>query len=208
MTVHNRVSFQAGTKCTAQLPDGGFCDKKTLADAPFPICAQHGQQAFMFMYEHLNEHMHELPRNRLVDRMRFKERLDEFMRETNRQHEVVYYLFVGDAIKIGTTKDLRHRLSQLRRVNSDVLAMEPGSFELESMRHRQFDHLRIGGRRREDFEDCEELRSHIKMLVDHFGEPDLDTKFAPTGIGTLRARQYLSGMDPRDMDFTVPKWFD
>jgi ribosomal protein S27AE len=57
---------------------------------------------------------------------------------------VVYYIRFGDRIKIGTTTDLPKRLIALP--HDEVLLTEPGSYELEQQRHRQFNRHLIAGR--------------------------------------------------------------
>lgn len=75
---------------------------------------------------------------------------------------VVYYLLLGDRIKIGTTIHLRNRLKSLRVDDRAVLATEPGGLELERRRHLQFATERLG--RREDFAISARLMDHIRSL--------------------------------------------
>lgn len=58
---------------------------------------------------------------------------------------VVYFIRMGDLIKIGTTISIRKRVSQLSLTMSHVLATEPGSEVLESRLHEKFAHLREHG---------------------------------------------------------------
>lgn len=81
---------------------------------------------------------------------------------------VVYYVRIRDTIKIGTTVNLRSRLYSL--VPDELLAIEPGGVRLERMRHQQFAAYRIRGER---FHPSEELMSHIAMLREHYGEPEV-----------------------------------
>ncbi|MFI8300003.1 hypothetical protein ACIGCZ_29165 [Streptomyces nigra] len=52
------------------------------------------------------------------------------------RHEVVYYMRFGHCIKIGTTGTLAVRARELKP--DEILAAEPGSYDLERERHRQF----------------------------------------------------------------------
>lgn len=79
---------------------------------------------------------------------------------------VVYYVSFADRVKIGYSRDFRTRLYNLP--HDEVLAVEPGSRELERMRHRQFAPQRIT---HEWFRLDDALRSHIEMLLDHYGPP-------------------------------------
>lgn len=58
---------------------------------------------------------------------------------------VVYYIRFGDRIKIGTTDNLRNRLAALPY--DQVLFTEPGSYELENQRHKQFRRHLVRGQR-------------------------------------------------------------
>jgi hypothetical protein len=78
-------------------------------------------------------------------------------RETSQQ--VVYYVRFGDRVKIGTTGDFAQRITQLPC--DAVLALEPGGYELERVRHRQFTDLHVTC---EWFRYEEPLLSHIAGL--------------------------------------------
>lgn len=82
------------------------------------------------------------------------------------EHSLIYYIqFDTDAVKIGTTIDLRKRLESFYRRPTDVLATEPGDRRLETLRHQQFaaDLIDWGGHR-EMFRYSDQLRSHVQML--------------------------------------------
>lgn len=74
---------------------------------------------------------------------------------------VVYYIRFGDRIKIGTTGDLRGRMSALP--HDEVLAIERGDRDLERERHGQFAHLRLTPRG-EWFRTAPDLLAHIDTL--------------------------------------------
>ncbi|MAM53554.1 GIY-YIG nuclease family protein [Microbacterium sp. UBA3394] len=80
----------------------------------------------------------------------------------------VYYLRFADRVKIGTTVDLIKRLRTLP--HDEVLAVEPGSYELERERHAQFEHLRIIARR-EWFSLDNSLTELTADIRAHHGEP-------------------------------------
>jgi len=79
---------------------------------------------------------------------------------------VVYYIRLGDRVKIGTTVNMAARMSSL--VPDEILATEPGDRQLEKMRHKQFAAQRIRGER---FRLDDELAAHIAMIREHFGPP-------------------------------------
>ena len=74
---------------------------------------------------------------------------------------VVYYLRVGQLIKIGYTSDLPQRL-RAYPPDTLVLATEPGDMSLEQQRHRQFSWHRVAGR--EWFDPAPPLLRHINSL--------------------------------------------
>lgn len=78
---------------------------------------------------------------------------------------IVYYLRIGDVIKIGFTTNLHQRLAGLRLNPSAVLATEPGGRDQEYRRHQQFADERYG--RREDFAPSDRLLAHIEHLARH-----------------------------------------
>jgi hypothetical protein len=77
----------------------------------------------------------------------------------------VYYIRIGDRIKIGTTGNFKERMGDL--MPDEILAAEPGDRKLEGMRHKQFAHLRIRGER---FASGEDLMSHITMVREMYPE--------------------------------------
>jgi len=64
---------------------------------------------------------------------------EDFMRK----HALVYYLALGNRIKIGTTTDLPGRMTVVP--HEELVAFEFGSYKLEHQRHREFSHARITG---------------------------------------------------------------
>lgn len=80
----------------------------------------------------------------------------------------VYYLRVGDRIKIGYSVDVRQRM-RAYPPDSELLAVEPGSLALERERHQQFAGQRAAGR--EWFRPCPEIEQHAAELVAAHGSP-------------------------------------
>lgn len=77
---------------------------------------------------------------------------------------VVYYIRIGNLIKIGTTSDMRQRMLKLKP--EEILAAEPGSYELERKRHQQFARHRSHG---EYFLPARELTDHIQAIRRRYG---------------------------------------
>lgn len=82
---------------------------------------------------------------------------------------VVYYLKFADRIKIGTTTNLKVRLTAIP--HDEVLATEPGGYKLEKARHAQFAEARIRG---EWFQATTELLAHAQRLATKDFLDDLD----------------------------------
>lgn len=74
---------------------------------------------------------------------------------------VVYYIRFGNRVKIGTTANLAQRLAALP--HDEILATEPGSYDLEKRRHQQLRASRIYANR-EWFHLTDEVRKHIASL--------------------------------------------
>lgn len=72
---------------------------------------------------------------------------------------VVYYMRIGNRVKIGTTSDIKRRLATINP--EELLATEPGGYDLEKQRHQQFNHLRSHG---EWFAYEDALKDHVQEL--------------------------------------------
>jgi hypothetical protein len=74
--------------------------------------------------------------------------------------DVVYYLRLGERVKIGTTANPRQRFTQI--VHDEVLAFERGDRRLEQRRHHEFAEQRLGTS--EWFAFDERVRAHVRIL--------------------------------------------
>lgn len=81
---------------------------------------------------------------------------------------VVYYVRVGDLIKIGVTTNMKARMPQL--MPDEILATEPGGPEIERERQAQFAHLKVRGER---FKSEADLLDHIAKIREAHGEPQM-----------------------------------
>src|SRR5690606_22269051 len=80
----------------------------------------------------------------------------------------VYYMRINGRIKIGYTANLRQR-SRNYPPGTELLAVEPGTRELERQRHARFSRSLAQGR--EWFAESDELMEHIRVLADAHGIP-------------------------------------
>lgn len=81
---------------------------------------------------------------------------------------VVYYMKFGDRVKIGYTSDLRARA--LAVPHDEVLAAEPGGFDTERQRHREFANVKIPSFK-EWFRHEGDLVSHTARMRAEHGDP-------------------------------------
>lgn len=80
-------------------------------------------------------------------------------KERDIEPAVVYYMRISDRVKIGFTTDLKRRTGEI--TPEEVLATEPGGYELEQRRHLEFSRYRTRG---EWFRYEGDLKEHIERL--------------------------------------------
>jgi hypothetical protein len=81
--------------------------------------------------------------------------------------DVVYYIRFDDRMKIGTSSNLRQRMSRLW--HDELVALERGGRARERMRHAQFAQWRMG--KSEWFELSSELLDHVGVLSAGVDDP-------------------------------------
>lgn len=79
--------------------------------------------------------------------------------QADRKYQVVYYMRIGNRVKIGTSTNLKVRLEAINP--EELMCTEPGGHPLEKQRHHQFAELRTHG---EWFRLEGELQQHIERL--------------------------------------------
>jgi hypothetical protein len=141
--------------CCARLSDGGTCGRESFDETlPFPLCTNH--LLVVRRWDH----------REAAERLRAAYPQPVAVRPDN---PIVYYVRVGDRVKIGTTiKTVRQRFQGQLPPDAQVLAIEPGSYELERKRHRQFWRLQDAN---EWFHGGPELWEHIAQLREEHGVP-------------------------------------
>jgi hypothetical protein len=80
----------------------------------------------------------------------------------------VYYLQVGERLKIGYSVDVKRRM-RAYPPGCELLAVEPGDRDLETRRHRQFAGSRTDGR--EWFRPTPDILELVAEIVKTYGEP-------------------------------------
>lgn len=138
-------------------------------DREIPLCRHHHQQAALNW----------IRANALSDRPMFEGPLTPIEELHRRRDEAmaaqsqVYYVRIGDRVKIGYTINMRQRIGALRIREDDVLATEPGGRALEKQRHLEFAAERVG--RREDFNPSRRLLAWIEEVREQHGPPKITT---------------------------------
>ena len=152
--------------CVVAGDDEGLCGRDALPGAPWPMCVQHALDAY--------RHVARIMTDRALDEQRRVHGLAEIdglggkwagqacPDAMNGWPAVVYYMQVGDLIKIGTTRHLQRRVSYYPP-GSRLLAVEPGAEAVERHRHEQFADLRVA--RNEWFRPGAELMAHVEVLA-------------------------------------------
>ncbi|GHG15093.1 hypothetical protein GCM10017667_55730 [Streptomyces filamentosus] len=88
----------------------------------------------------------------------------------------VYFIRIGQLVKIGMTTNLARRFTSLRP--NEVLAIQPGGLDDETALHSQFASMRAGG---EYFHPGPALQDHIRKLRDELGSPKWTKSIVPDG---------------------------
>lgn len=148
-------------RCTIQLHSGQFCDAPAEERISHPMCGRHALQVFrdvLMSYEIEGAD----PVRRALSMVDWLD--DQRAVDPDPGESVVYYLLVGDLVKIGTTNHLARRL-QSYPPTSVLLATEPGSVDVEVERHRQFREYLSA--RREWFTPGPRLREFVESLPDY-----------------------------------------
>lgn len=164
-----RVDRSVADTTTCQLPK---CERPTitLAGDSLGICYIHAADIAVYWDIQMEDFRVKLARVDRIEKQAARDRLEtaRFEQRLN-SPGYIYYLLVGDRIKIGFTLDVRQRL-RAYPPGTPLLAMHPGTKQLEKELHQQFAGARAAGR--EWFIDAPEIREHIKTVIEQFGEPD------------------------------------
>lgn len=101
---------------------------------------------------------------------------NERIREADRRDRsteagTIYYLRVGDLIKIGYSSDFEQRLKHYPP-NTELLAQHPGTRKTERQMHHKFLHRLSSGR--EWFTPCQEIDQHIAAVKKSYAQPNLE----------------------------------
>lgn len=152
--------------CMVADRDERLCGQDAAPGAPWPVCVQHALAVYRYVAQRITDTALDVPV--LVHSIELDNHGNGGRRQPVRQDvmngwpAVVYYVRIGDLIKIGTTVDLRTRMGAYPP-GARLLAVEPGGEAVEQSRHRQFGHLHAA--RREWFKPGADLLEHIQGLA-------------------------------------------
>ena len=94
----------------------------------------------------------------------FRAQVDHLL-QSGKHAPVVYFVRIGQCVKIGTTTNLRQRVRSFYLGVEDVLAIEPGDSQLETAHHQRFRNSRVTDDYRDElFRLDEEISVHVKLL--------------------------------------------
>lgn len=160
-------AIAATTVC--QLP---LCDRPVIeyAGQSLGVCYPHGADIAIYFDAHGEDFKQQVARVERFETAARRDRLAERRAESRRLHPGwIYYVLIDGRIKIGYSVDVKRRLASYP-FDSPLLAMHPGTKQLEAEMHKKFAGSRAAGR--EWFLDTDELRTHINEVIAQFGEPD------------------------------------
>lgn len=158
-------------RCTAQTRSGNFCDAPSLPDAPFPICAKHAREAFQFGAQLVSV---AVPSTGPWASVPVREVLHGYVELTRRMESrpiditadlrsCVYFVQVGDVIKIGASGNVKSRMASYPP-HRKLLYVHycPDAWDLEKELHHRFrEHLHSG---KEWFKPAPEILALIKQM--------------------------------------------
>ena len=175
------MSLSAVNPCGIILADGSACDRPVEPGAPINLCTRHLLLAYDWVAREVGV-TDVLPSPCLACGSRLGVKYpsgwlcaicewkvgDLPDRDTvSARVDVVYYLRLGDRIKIGTSGNPRGRFASLP--HDEVLAFERGNRELEQRRHAQFSSHRLANT--EWFAGHDALLRHIEQLRSGVDDP-------------------------------------
>lgn len=148
-----------------------------------PLCWEHAQ----LVADAVNESTHRVISNAQADaatrRQREAEQRAKVAASRGQHPGWIYYVRVGDRIKIGYSVDVKRRM-RAYPPDSRLLAVHPGTPQLETEMHQRFAGSLAAGR--EWFRESTDLAEHIAQVVTQFGEPTQHRHHFRTDAPALR----------------------
>jgi hypothetical protein len=133
-----------------------------------PLCWTHANIITDAVIEASHSKVTNAHANAAMQRQREAEDRKKLAEIRGQQPGWIYYVRVGDRVKIGYSVDVKNRM-RAYPPESRLLAVHPGTRQLETEMHRRFAGSRAAGR--EWFRETPDLVEHITEAVAQFGEP-------------------------------------
>jgi hypothetical protein len=114
-----------------------LCGDTVIRDAPIPICHEHAGMLLAFVAKRADDVVVSRGWASAYGALAQHTNRSKLTAQIRQSNSVVYYVQVGDLIKIGTTTNLVARVNAYPP-GSVLLATEPGDVDLERQRHQQF----------------------------------------------------------------------
>lgn len=146
--------------CTIQRKDGRFCDNPSADAMPFPICGYHASKLFIHMREMVREFSDD-PLRRMMAAVGDVEVQRARAKRVQPKDWVVYYVLIGDILKIGATSNLAQRMQHYPPYRK-LLATEPDTGGTEARRLAEFADLLASGNEWFRFEGA--LVEHVRKI--------------------------------------------
>jgi hypothetical protein len=147
------------TTCVMVDEKGRDCRHRRAEDAPLPLCLNHLRDAYLFFADYLAS-----VRDRTEDQEADFSKAGDLETPFTGIPEsvsIVYYVRIGNHIKIGMTRNLHERMGALQP--DEILAIEEGGRDKEMARHQQFTWSKAP-KGAEYFYPTDDLMRHIDEL--------------------------------------------
>lgn len=145
-----------------------LCANRPWGEAPFPICERH--------YAELIRHYHRYAQDATRQMRSGTGMSDQEWSEKLEARSKVYFIQFRDRVKIGTSTNIRRRVSELPY--DRLIGTIPGGPKVEATWHRRFAHLRSAG---EWFRMGPDLMEAIASSICSAEEPPRTQPVAPSG---------------------------
>lgn len=147
----------------------GMCEQdadRAIVDAGGQYCRMHALLVWSIIDNEMREAGMSTPNSRRQEELKAQKAAErkQAAEEKRTREGYVYYLRVGSDYKIGFASNLERRLASYPP-DTELLAVEPGTLQLETERHREFKHSLISGR--EWYRPNPALDHHIRNVAEN-----------------------------------------
>lgn len=139
-------------------------------ESGWPLCIDHTFQVETRLQkvDHLRETLSHKKVDARLKKDAERERAQKARESAGNQPGFVYYISFSDRVKIGFATDVKKRMAAYPP-DAKLLAVHPGTPDLEKEMHRKFAHALVAGR--EWFRHDLAIAEHIEDVLQQFGDP-------------------------------------